>query len=160
MQIYSYLDETERSAIPQQAIHFEACEWHLPVWVAELPSHLEDGPSLLQAAAGLDEEERRSLYFTLVGLANRVAVAERLPLADTESLETALNKAIEGASIGLEQLSQQHQLTLTEVLQRVPVSRLFQVGVHQNPQLRPAPTEMQSDDQEGIHTENRPDEPQ
>lgn len=105
-----------------------AAEWHLPVWMPELPAAADPRLSLFQAAAELDPVARRSFFYAFVGLANQVAVAERLPLGDAESLPRAIETAARTASAGLEWLAERHALPRSEVLRRAPLTRLFRIG--------------------------------
>jgi pimeloyl-ACP methyl ester carboxylesterase len=45
--------------------------------------------SLLRAAAELDDEARRRVFYAFLALANQVAVADQLPLGDVESIPRA-----------------------------------------------------------------------
>lgn len=103
-------------------------EWHLPVWMPELPAAADPRLPLFQAAAQLDDRARRSFFYSFVALANQVAVADRLPLGDAESLPKAIDKAAVTASAGLEWLARRHGLSPVEVLRRAPLARLFRIG--------------------------------
>jgi hypothetical protein len=103
-------------------------EWHLPVWMPELPAAADPRLSLFQAAARLEPAARRSFFYAFVSLANQIAVADRLPLGDAESLPTAIEKAAVTASAGLDWLAARHGVTPFEVLQRAPLVRLFRIG--------------------------------
>lgn len=103
-------------------------EWHLPVWMPELPAAADPRLTLFQAAARLEPGARRSFFYAFVSLANQVAVADRLPLGDAESLPKAIEKAAATASAGLDQLAARHGRTPLEVLERTPLVRLFRIG--------------------------------
>jgi hypothetical protein len=103
-------------------------EWHLPVWLPELPGSAGSPHLLFRAAAELDDEARRSLFYAFVSLANQVAVADGLPLGDAESLPKAIEKAADAASRGLAWLAERHRLAPAEVLRRAPLVRFFRVG--------------------------------
>jgi hypothetical protein len=103
-------------------------EWHLPVWIPELPATADPRLTLFQAAAQLDDRARRSFFYAFVALANQVAVADRLPLGDAESLPKAIDKAAVTASAGLDWLARRHGLAPVEVLRRAPLVRLFRIG--------------------------------
>ena len=103
-------------------------EWHLPVWMPELPATADPRLLLFQAATELEPYARRSFLYAFVALANQVAVADRLPLGDAESLPRAIEKAALAASAGLEVLAERHGLALVEVLRRAPLVRLFRIG--------------------------------
>ena len=105
-------------------------EWHLPVFMPELPASADAALSLLRAAAELDDEARRRFVYAFLALANQVAVADRLPLGDAESIPQSIEKAARIASRGLDHLAERHARPAVEVLRRVPLIRLFRVGAH------------------------------
>ena len=105
-------------------------EWHLPVFMPELPASADAALSLLRAAAELDDEARRRFVYAFLALANQVAVADRLPLGDAESIPQSIEKAARIASRGLDHLAERHARPAVEVLRRVPLVRLFRVGAH------------------------------
>ncbi len=103
-------------------------EWHLPVWIPELPASADPQLSLFRAASELEPVARRAFFYAFVALANQVAVADRLPLGDAESLPQAIEKAARCASLGLDWLAEHHGLGATETLRRAPLLRLFRIG--------------------------------
>ena len=105
-------------------------EWHLPVFMPELPAIADPGASLLRAAAELDVEARRRFVYAFLALANQVAVADRLSLGDAESIPRSIEKAVRVASRGLDHLAERHGRPAVEVLRRVPLPSLFRVGAH------------------------------
>lgn len=108
-------------------------EWHLPVFVPELPTVADAKLSLFRAAAELDDDGRRRFFYAFLALANQVAVADRLPLGDAESIPKSIEKAAAIASRGLDELVRRHGLTAPETLRRVPLVRLFRIGAHLDP---------------------------
>lgn len=102
--------------------------WRLPVWVPPLPVAAEDAPAVFRAAAALDDEGRQAFLFSLLALANAVAVADQLPLGDPESVPGAMEKAAETASRGLEELARRRGRSPEEVLRSFPLPFLFRVG--------------------------------
>jgi hypothetical protein len=113
-------------------------EWQLPVWLPELPGAAGSPHLLFRSAAELDPEARRALFYAFVSLANQVAVADRLPLGEAESLPKAIEKAASLASRGLAWLAERHHLPPAEVLRRAPLLRLFRVGFRLDRNGRPA----------------------
>src|SRR5690606_41125012 len=99
---------------------------------------VDRSPPLCRAAAELDDDARRRFFYAFVALANKVAVADRLPLGDADSLPRAIDKAARVASAGLEVLAERHGLPLAEVLRRAPLVRLFRIGARLDP-ARTAP---------------------
>ena len=136
--IYSFLREDRRSELPSvpepTAMDIDAT---LPVSAPPLPMVDDSEHALFRAMAGLDEGERAPVRFAFLTLANRVAMADELPLGEPETLETALDKAARVASRGLEHLAREHELGGPAVLRRVPVERLFRLGHSLKPEGPP-----------------------
>ena len=103
-------------------------EWHLPVWMPELPASADPQLSLFRAAGELEPAARRAFFYAFVALANQVAVADGLPLGAAESLPQAIDKAARTASLGLDWLAERHGLGGAETLRRSPLVRLFRIG--------------------------------
>jgi hypothetical protein len=128
MAIYAHPRADELSRLPDAAPPMG--EWHLPVFMPELPAVADSKLSLFRAAALLDDEARRSFAYAFLALANQVAVADKLPLGDAESIPTAIEKAAQVASRGLDELAERFSVQPVEVLRRAPLARLFRVGAH------------------------------
>ncbi len=128
MQIYGYVRPDQRAVLGEAgALHADS--WRLPVWLPSLPSGSDAKHSIFRAIAKLSEEERRACFYAFVALANRVAVADRMPLGDAEAIPGAIEKAATVASRGLEHIAGESHLDPSEVLRRVSLVRLFRVGV-------------------------------
>jgi hypothetical protein len=125
--IYAHPRRDELETLPDEP-PARSGEWHLPVWMPELPAAADPRLPLFQAAAELDAESRRAFFYAFVSLANQVAVADRLPLGDVESLPRAIEKAAALASRGLEWLAARHGVSPSEALRRAPLVRLFRIG--------------------------------
>jgi hypothetical protein len=134
--IYARPRREEIEKLPESAPVVE--EWHLPVYVPELPTVADANASLFRAAAALDDEARRRFFYAFLALANQVAVADKLPLGSAESIPRAIEKAAAVASRGLDHLAERHARPAVEVLRRVPLVRLFRVGAHLD-RAEPAP---------------------
>jgi hypothetical protein len=128
--IYSFVRHEELAKLPSDAHTLEVGEWPLPVWLPSLPASGNAEHLLFRAMAALGEEERRPLLFAFLALANRVAVADELPLGDAETLPAAMEKAARVASRGLEMLAREHGAEPAALLRRVTVERLFVVGAN------------------------------
>jgi len=115
----------------------EVGAWRLPVWVPDLPAAPDARHAIFRAAAELSAEERRAFFFGFVAVANKLAVADRLPLGDAESIPAAIEKVARTASRGLEHVAGANALAEVEVLRRVPVERLFRVGASLDRDARP-----------------------
>lgn len=127
--IYAWLRPEQLDRIPERSAPTLG-EWPLPIWMPKLPASREAELLLWRALAELGEEERRPCLFAFLALANRVAVADELPLGDAESMPVAIDKAARLASRGLGFLVERHGLAAAELLRRVPLERLFRVGHH------------------------------
>jgi hypothetical protein len=128
MAIYAQPRRDELERLPDAAP--KVGEWHLPVFMPELPAVADSQLSLFRAAAALDDEARRAFAYAFLALANQVAVADKLPLGDAESIPKAIEKAAEVASRGLDSLAARFDVDPVVVLRRAPLARLFRVGVH------------------------------
>ncbi len=128
MRIYGYIRPGERDRIPEEVKPLDVREWQLPVFMPELPATVSQSHSVFQAAAELDDEERRGFFYAFIGTANRVAVADRMPLGDADTLPEAIEAAAAVVSQGLEHVASRNGLSLTETLRRVSLERLFRVG--------------------------------
>ena len=69
------------------------------------------------------------VIFGLIALANRVAVADHMPLGDAETIPAATRKAVSLASAGLEEQSRLLGTSPAEVLVRARLEDLFRLGV-------------------------------
>jgi len=133
MAVYGYLRPDARTQLP--ADHTKALDvapWHLPVSTPSLPVNDEQSEyPLFRAVSKLSPEERSAFFYAFLALANHVAVADRLPLGDEETLPGCIAKAAEVASIGLERLRSAHPLSEEDLLRRVPVGHLFRIGINE-----------------------------
>jgi hypothetical protein len=127
LSIYAAPRRDELDALPDDPT-LPIGEWHLPVWMPELPAAVDPRLSLFQAAAELDPVDRRSFLYALLALANQIAVADRLPLGDVESLPLAIEKAALLASRGLDRMVERQGVARAEVLRRAGLARLFRIG--------------------------------
>jgi hypothetical protein len=128
--IYAFAEPTDLAKLPAEAEARELGAWPLPVWMPRLPIESAAEHALFRALAQLDEATRRPLLFAFLALANRVAVADELPLGDAESLPLALDKAARVASLGLVYVAREHALAPEVVLRRLSLERLFVVGAN------------------------------
>jgi len=134
MQIYGYLRSDRLGELPKESRSIETSEWPLPVWITDLPSAADHRHSVFRAVAEFDDEERARFFYAFINLANQVAVADQSDLADADTLPGAIEKAARISSLGLEHLSMNNELDLSEVLRRVDLRHLFRVGVHLSPE--------------------------
>ncbi len=128
MRIYGYVRPDQRATVGEAGAALESEAFRLPVWLPSLPAGSDAGHAVFRAIAALPDAERRACFYAFVALANRVAVADRMPLGDAESIPTAIEKAASVASRGLEFVARENDLDASEVLRRVSLVRLFRVG--------------------------------
>ncbi|MDP6980776.1 MAG: DUF6178 family protein [Myxococcota bacterium] len=130
MRIYGFVRPDQRTEVPDEARALDAAGWDLPVWMPQLPAAHDARHAVFRAAAELDEDERRSFFYAVVSLANKLAVADGLPLGDMETLPKAIEKAASLASKGLEFIAEERAMKLADVVRRVSLERLFRVGAN------------------------------
>jgi hypothetical protein len=128
MRIYGYVRPSMRAEIPPGERVLDVEAWRLPIWLPRLPVEVDARFSLFRAFEKLTDEERRSAFYAFVALANKVAVADRLPLGDAESIPASIEKAASVASRGLELVAAENGLDPSDVVRRVSLERLFRVG--------------------------------
>ncbi len=132
MKIYSLLKPGEHALLPEAIALNYSPSWRLPVWLPELPAVTDSRHGVFRAAASLDAEERGRFFYDFVALANKVAVADALPLAEPDSIPTAIEKAASITSVGLDHLARTNDAEPLEVLRRAPLERLFRVGANRD----------------------------
>jgi hypothetical protein len=128
--IYRPLAADELAALPEKEEALQVAEWRLPVWIPALPEGAESRHLIFRAIARLSAEERRAAFYAFVATANQVAVADRMELSDAETTPRAIEKAALWISRGLEHLAAQTGRPVEALLRRLPLERLFQVGVN------------------------------
>jgi hypothetical protein len=137
MRVYGWLPPEQRAQLGEPGRLHAVGEWPLPIWMPRLPAGAARDPLLFRALADVPESERRALLFAFLALANAVAVADRLPLGDAETLPAAIDKAARVASAGLAHVGSARGLEPAEVLRRTTLERLFRVGASLDPSVAP-----------------------
>ena len=130
MRIYGFLRPEAMVDVPEDMGALDLESWALPVWITELPGIASDERALFRATRELAADERSAVFYGLIALSNRIAVADRMELGDPESLPGAIEKATRFSSDGLEHIAKESGLSLEETLRRVPLERLFRVGTN------------------------------
>ena len=72
----------------------------------------------------------------IAGVANALAIADRLELGNPDSAREASDKALAGIDLGLRALIESHHLAAHDVLDRVTALQLFRLGASQEGSLR------------------------
>ena len=130
MRIYGFLRPDRLADLPKEESALDLENSSLPVSSSELPGVRGDERPLFRATRKLGAEERSAVFYALIALANRIAVADRMELGNSESLSVAMEKAARFASEGLEFVACENGLLLEEALRRVSIERLFRVGTN------------------------------
>ena len=134
MHIYRFIRPEDRGRIPPDERPLAGAPWSLPVWIPSLPAAAGRPHRIFDAIAGLGDDERRASFYAFVALANKVAVADALPLSDAASIPRALDKAGYWSSEGLAKVAAENGLDDVDVLRRVSIERLFSVGANLDPE--------------------------
>ncbi len=88
----------------------------------------------------LSPEKASLVLGAVLGVANTIAMADRLPLGEPETVEASLRKALRGIDRGLAELATARDLPPSLVLETIPALDLFRVGITFDDELRPAGT--------------------
>ncbi len=139
MAIYRFVPAAERDRLPAEATVREIDVWRMPVWIPSLPAGRDASYLVFRAIGDLEEGARRAAFHELVALANKVAVADRMDLADAASTPTAIEKAARWVSRGIEHVAAANERSAAEVLRRLPMERLFRVGASLDPKTAKGP---------------------
>lgn len=118
----------------------KVADWTAPsgnalVETTELPRQLR-GTLLGEALAKLSGSRAADVLGYVLGVANSLAVADELPLAERESVPRALEKAVRGIDTGLRELARARGQAPEEILDRTAPLDLFRVGATVDPTLR------------------------
>ena len=95
------------------------------------------GRPLGRALAALSPERMDEVMRDVLGVANSLAVADKLPLAERETVERCVARAVQGIDRGLEETARARDLPLSAVLHAVPAIDLFRIGLGFQPDLCP-----------------------
>ncbi|MCH6561464.1 MAG: hypothetical protein IH800_03460 [Myxococcales bacterium] len=102
---------------------------------SEFPERVQ-GSLLGETLARLAPDRAGDVLGYVLGVANAVAVADKLPLSDAESVPKALDKAVRGVERGLRELAAVRAQPLHEVLDRTRPLDLFRIGATLDRTLR------------------------
>ena len=128
MQIYGYLRPDQRAELPAGPDPLDISAWHMPVWISDLPAAQDSRHLVFRTIAELQDSERQASFYAFIAISNKIAVADRMPLGEPETLPAALERAAEFTSRGLEFLAQENQIGAADVLRKVSLEHLFRVG--------------------------------
>lgn len=138
--IYAPLPAAALRALDAETTPAGVTPWRLPVWLPTLPFAVEAGHLVFRCIAQLDDEEREAAFYAFVALANKIAVADRMDLADAETTAAAIEKAAHWTSRGLEFVAREREVDPRIALRQLGLERLFRIGANLEPgAARPAP---------------------
>jgi hypothetical protein len=133
MRIYRFIAPSDRGRVPEAERPLDVDAWQLPVWLPSLPDAGGPEHRVFRAIAALEEEERRAAFYAFVAVANKIAVADQLPLSEAESTPQAIGKAARLVSQGLAYVASERGLSDPDVLRLLTLERLFSVGANLDP---------------------------
>jgi hypothetical protein len=95
------------------------------------------GAPIARALAALPPHRVNQVMSAILAVANAVAVADRLLLAEPESIGRSLTKTRRGIERGLLELARSQNRPIDVVLDATPTLDLFRIGATLDPELRP-----------------------
>jgi hypothetical protein len=140
MRIYGFIRPERRADVDRENDALDISEWALPVSMSALPASAESQHSVFRAVSELDDSERHAFFYAFVGTANRIAVADGMPLGEPETLPAAIEKAAIVVSQGLDHVATENSLSAADTLRCVSLERLYRVGASLFPEHLPPPS--------------------
>lgn len=101
-------------------------DYYLPTMYTE---HISRGSELIASALNeADDHTKERVSTEMVYLANKIIMADFMPLKDPENIKLAVKKAKHLASLGLAFLSKRHGLPVVSILNKINAENLFRLG--------------------------------
>lgn len=95
-----------------------------------LLAHLEEGPFFSSILSKVeDPKEQNRLRLEITSLCNKALVAEAIDLSHIAGMERVVKKVYHTLNLGLQYLSRENERKAFEILQHLPVQKIFQCGV-------------------------------
>jgi hypothetical protein len=89
-----------------------------------------EGPFLSSVFSRVDNpQEKDRLKQEITGLCNKAIVAEAIDLSNLAAMERVIKKVYHTLNLGLQYLSHEDEIKAFEIIQSLPIQRLFQCGV-------------------------------
>jgi hypothetical protein len=107
------------------------------VLTRELPGQYAD-TLLARTLAELEPDRARDVVGYVLGVANTLAVADRMRLSEPDTAARALEKAVRGIERGLREVAAARSRSAREILERAHVFDLFRAAATLDPELRKA----------------------
>ena len=101
-----------------------------------------------RALAGLPEGRAADVLGYVLAVANTLAVADGMPLADADSIPVAMGKALRGIDRGLAELSRARRQEPEVVLDHTRPLDLFRIGATLDPEIAPVPPDLDAEEDE------------
>jgi hypothetical protein len=93
-------------------------------------THQNEGPFFSSILSKIDDShEQNRLKQEIAALCNKAIVAEAIDLSNIAAMERAVKKVYHTLNLGLQYVSKDDEIKAFEILQSLPVQRLFQYGV-------------------------------
>ena len=89
-----------------------------------------EGPFLSSVLSRIDNpQEQDRLKQEITALCNKAIVAEAIDLSNIAAMERVIKKGYHTLNLGLQYLSEEDEIKAFEIIQSLPIQRLFQCGV-------------------------------
>jgi hypothetical protein len=93
-------------------------------------THQHEGPFFSSVLSKMDDPHEQDRFKQeIVALCNKAIVAEAIELSNIVAMERVVKKVYHTLNLGLQYLSKDDEIKAFEILQSLPVQRLFQYGV-------------------------------
>jgi hypothetical protein len=100
-------------------------------------THQNEGPFFSSILSKIDDAyEQDRLKQEITALCNKAIVAEAIDLSNIAAMERVVKKVYHTLNLGLQYLSKDNEIKAFEILQSLPMQRLFQYGVSTSLLLR------------------------
>jgi len=93
-------------------------------------THQDEGPFFSSVLSRIeDPHEQDRLRQEITALCNKAIVAEAIDLSNIVGMERVIKKVFHTLNLGLQYLSKEDEVKAVQILQTLPIQRLFQYGV-------------------------------
>ena len=128
LEIYSFVnpDSLTGERRPSQIRDMEGTETKSPTFYLAFQN---EGPLLSSILSRINPHEQDRMSQEITSLCNKAIVAEGLDLSNIAGMERAIRKVYHYLNLGLQYLSREEEGKAFELVQSLPMQRLFQCGV-------------------------------
>ncbi len=124
-QIYAYFPPEKIKKGPPLSLPEPEESFHAPTYLEVACNGTFFSQALQKELA---EETQERVKWELAGLINRVLIADAAHLGDVEAFYQSARKALQTLDLGLKYLSQEDPAEARQLLEKIPVTRIFQAG--------------------------------